>query len=84
MTVRELLELLGKLDPEALVVLAADEEGNGFAPLAAAEAVAYHTDEEEVRLRGPLTDELQGQGYGEEDVIDAPGNGWVWAVALWP
>lgn len=33
MTVRELIHLLGTLDPNALVVLSSDAEGNEFLPL---------------------------------------------------
>lgn len=33
MKVKELIELLKKLDPESMVLLSSDEEGNNFSPM---------------------------------------------------
>ncbi|KKK62240.1 hypothetical protein LCGC14_3006330 [marine sediment metagenome] len=77
MTVAELIKRLQEMEPESLVVMATDEEGNGFAPLGEIELGAY--EDGEIKL-AELTDELRKQGYGEEDVsVDG-----VRAVVLWP
>jgi len=41
MKVSELIEQLQKLNPDALVVLQKDSEGNGYSPLAGAEGAIY-------------------------------------------
>ena len=40
MTVRELIEALRAVDPDLLVVLQEDAEGNGYSPLSGAEPAA--------------------------------------------
>ena len=76
MNVRELIELLQKEDGERLVVLAIDEEGNGFRPLADVATAAYRDGETGIE---ELTDEFREQGFSEEDVMRG-----IPAVVLWP
>ena len=78
MTVRELIALLGTHDPDRLVVLSRDAEGNGYEPLRIVATAAYDEAEREIGLE-VLTDDDRAAGYGEEDV----GRG-VPAVVLWP
>jgi hypothetical protein len=83
MNVKELIELLQKENPEELVILQKDGEGNGYSPLCAVETCAYTADSTwsgEVGFR-ELTDELRAGGYSEEDV---GGSDAVHAVVLCP
>lgn len=45
MTARDLKRLLVDVDDEAIVILASDEEGNNFYPLAEAAVDEYSTDD---------------------------------------
>ena len=86
MTVRELIAALQACDPDYLVVMSCDGEGNGVSPLSetAGENNVYVPDSTwsgEVRIHH-LTDELREQGYGTEDVSDDPLG--QRAVVLWP
>jgi len=82
MNVKQLITLLKTCDQNALVILAKDEEGNGFSPLAGVDDTANYVSDStyagEIGLR-ELTPELIEQGYGEDDVV-----GGVKAVVLWP
>lgn len=81
MTVADLLAYLQTQPPEALVVLAQDEEGNGYSPLASAWAGAYAaatTWSGEMGLAA-LTPEDLLSGATEEDVVQG-----VPAVCLVP
>lgn len=72
MTVRELIELLKNEDPDRLVIMAKDSEGNSYSPLADMWSGAYVADTTwsgEVGL-DELTEELRAQGYDEEDVSE--------------
>lgn len=79
MTVKELIERLQKEDPDRVVVLSTDEEGNRFHLIHDVQAAAYCQGE-----TGPeeMTDELREQGYGEEDLLQ--GEDVQKAVVLWP
>lgn len=78
MTVSELLEGLKGVDPNTLVVLSRDEEGNGFSELADINPDYYYKDGD---IGYPkLTDELRDEGYSEEDVM----HGGKPAIVLWP
>ena len=81
MKVRELIELLQQVDPERVVVLSRDSEGNGYAVLSAVETMAFLPDGSygEVYLE-ELTPELEAQGYSEEDVREDGEP----ALVLWP
>jgi len=76
MKVKELKALLEEEDPERVVVLSQDAEGNGFSLLSAVEHYAF--DGEDIGLE-VLTPELMEQGYSEEDVMKAQP-----ALVLWP
>ncbi len=70
MKVKELIKLLESVDPDRLVILQKDGEGNGFSPLCDVYTGAYTLETSysgEVYLE-ELTDELREQGFGEEDV----------------
>lgn len=77
MTVKELVEYLNQLNPDAIVVVSKDAEGNGFSPL---DAFSY----------GEYTAESTWSGYqvdfsciGDED-YQQPGDSVVDSVCLWP
>jgi hypothetical protein len=80
MTVRELIKILSEADPEKLVVVSRDAEGNGYCPLGnvSVENDVFDEDEGEIYLE-ELTPELVSEGYTDEDV----GEGRRCAV-LWP
>jgi hypothetical protein len=82
MVVRELIEQLQKEDPERLVVMSKDSEGNSFSPLYQYTTDAYRA---ETTWRGEigleeLTEEAKKSGYTEEDVIEDGQK----ALVLWP
>lgn len=71
MTVKELIEHLEKQDPDQLVVMAKDGEGNDYSPLADFWSGSY---EAETTWHGTvglfeLTMELREQGYSKEDIL---------------
>jgi hypothetical protein len=68
MIVRELIAKLKRLDPNSLVVLAADAEGNGFKPLAGE------------RIEEGFFDAVTLGG----DVWQAPAPGTKSCIVLWP
>jgi hypothetical protein len=78
--VKDVIEQLQQCDPEAVVVMSSDEEGNSFGPLRdiGTNNVFY----DHYVYVHHLTDELREHGYTEEDLSpypDAPQ-----AVVLWP
>lgn len=79
MKVKELLKLLKNANPDALVVLSRDSEGNGYSEMGGY-SDEYNFDEEnaEIGLK-KLTPALKKQGYSEEDLKDGTD-----AVVLWP
>lgn len=70
MTVKELIAKLQQVEPDRIVILQKDAEGNGYSPLEGADdnavwqAIKYGRGE--VRMQ-TLTDKLRRQGYSEED-----------------
>lgn len=82
MKVKELKELLGKIDDNCVVIMSKDAEGNNFSPLAELEDshcyLADSTWSGEIGLK-ILTPELMKEGFSEEDVIDGEP-----ALVLWP
>lgn len=78
MKVKELIKVLVGLDPNLLVVMSRDAEGNGYGVLRGV-GVGMNFEDGEVFFT-ELTDELIEQGYGEEDVQE----GGTPAVVLWP
>ena len=79
MNVGELIEELQKLPKETVVVIARDEEGNGFCELGTIDDNACYLDGE-VRMR-ELTDDAKRQGFTEEDL---GGPEFEPCVTLWP
>ena len=73
MKVKELITELEKLDPELLVVMSKDGEGNSYSPLAGMYDNSLYVEDlpwcGEVWIH-KLTDELKNGGYTEEDVAD--------------
>ena len=80
MKVKELLSVLKDADPEALVILSSDAEGNQYhEAYSFSHLYNFAPGHDYIGLR-KLTKELQIQGYGEEDVLlDG-----VPCVVLWP
>jgi hypothetical protein len=78
MTVKELIKELQQIDPERLVVVASDPEGNSFDTLESWSTAAYDKEAREVGLE-KLTEEDIKAGYGEEDVKDG-----VPCIVIWP
>jgi hypothetical protein len=74
MTVQELMNRLTKCDPNDLVVMARDSEGNGYSPLGGIDTSSAYESETTwcgyIRLR-ELTHELIDAGYSEEDVASS-------------
>lgn len=78
MKVKELLELLKDLDPETIVILAKDGEGNGFSPC------ADHSDQYRYEAESTWSGELVSDPEESDD--DGPER-WDQAVpciVLWP
>lgn len=71
MKVKDLIKELSALDPNALVILQKDSEGNGFSPLEGVDENALYDAENswsgDVGFE-VLTDELRKQGYSDEDL----------------
>lgn len=63
-TIRELIEELKGLDPDLIVVVASDEEGNGYSPLDEAFSLGVYYDD------GPLEGEFRSAGDDEDEEID--------------
>lgn len=85
MTVRELIELLSKCNPDDIVILSKDAEGNGFSPLSNIEEEMYTPDTSysgEISLRA-LTPELEERGFTEDEVGNSK-NGAINCVTLYP
>lgn len=84
MTVRELIEELQKMDPERIVILQKDAEGNGYSPCDGVDDnAAYEPDSTwsgDVK-RQTLDDDDRKAGFGEEDLA---GEGAQPCVVLWP
>ena len=78
MTVAQLIAILKRHDGNRIVVLSADEEGNGFKPLGAIDAMVYN-DEDDAVGYSEITPQLSEAGYGFDDLIEGEP-----AVILWP
>lgn len=82
MKVKELIEQLKECDPDSIVIMSEDGEGNGFSPLSeiddSSNYLADSTWSGEVGLR-ELTPDLEVRGYSEEDILDGEK-----CVVLWP
>lgn len=81
MKVKDLIEKLKEHDPEAMVALSKDAEGNGYSPLADIEAAGYSKDDHFSGLTyNKLTPELEKMGFSEEDIDEDAED----CVFLWP
>lgn len=67
MTVKQLKKELATIPEDYLVILSADEEGNGYMPLRELNVANYKNGE--IGL-SELTEELRNSGLSEEDVLD--------------
>lgn len=81
MKVKELIELLQREDPERLVIVSRDAEGNGFSTLSCVERSRFDTKGRQSGI-DVLTPELAKRGYGPEDLLEGPNV--VRSVTLWP
>ena len=87
MKVRELIEALNECDPEALVVLSSDGEGNRFSPVDGYDDRQVYIPETTwsgSTKFAELTPELEKAGYDEEDCVDEDETDAVPCVILWP
>jgi hypothetical protein len=71
MTVHELIEALSKEDPNRLVVMQSDAEGNGYSPLADFWTGSYQAETTWSGEAGleKLTESQIKAGYTEEDIL---------------
>lgn len=71
MTVGELIAKLKEIDPNRIVIMAKDAEGNGYSPLSDFWIGAYRAETTWMGDVGSeeLTEEMRQSGYTEEDVI---------------
>jgi hypothetical protein len=79
MKVKKLIKLLQKFDPDSIVIMQGDPEGNGYAPLSDAEGNGSWNKKDREYGYATLTKELEERGYSEEDCIAGEP-----AVVLWP
>ncbi len=72
MTVQELIAELQQMDPERLIVMAKDAEGNGYSPLSSMWEGGYAAESTYSGEAGleELTEEDKKDGYVQEDVVD--------------
>jgi hypothetical protein len=80
MKIKELIKELSKLDPELLVVLSKDSEGNGYGECCDI-SKNYSFDGDEIKIT-KMTADLVDQGFGEDDLAD--GDEYIPCVVLWP
>ncbi len=78
MKVKKLRKLLRSADPNAIVVLSIDPEGNGYSPLDLGTGGMRYEDHEIGYEE--LTDDLKGKGYSTDDVM----TGGKPCFVLWP
>jgi hypothetical protein len=76
-TVAELIKALRQMEPDLIVVLSRDPEGNGFSVLRTAALDVYKDGQLGIE---ELTPALRKLGYTDEDVL----KGGQKAVVLWP
>lgn len=71
MTVRELIEQLSSVEPDRIVVMSKDAEGNGYSPLADWWGGSYKAETTWYGEAGleSLTPEMEAKGYGDGDVV---------------
>lgn len=77
MKVKDLIKYLELANPNDIVVLSSDSEGNSYSVLGGW-SDEYNFKDGEIGLR-KLTKEMEDQGYSEEDVMKGKP-----AIVLWP
>jgi hypothetical protein len=77
MLVKDLIKELQKLEPDRLVILSSDEEGNSFSPASEDYSLGNYADREFGLEK--LTEENKKLGFTDEDIL--PGQK---AVCLYP
>lgn len=85
MKVSDLITQLQECDPEAIVVLSSDPEGNSYSPVHALDdSQVYVPDGVRGELKFAEPDaSLEKLGYGEEDCVEE-GDRYNPCVVLWP
>ncbi len=75
LTVGSLINILEKFDPERVVIIAKDAEGNDFSPLSEITMAAYLPQTTHWGTIGleELTGDLEDLGYSEDDVVQKGG-----------
>lgn len=68
MNVRQLIKKLQKEDPERLVILASDAEGNSYDTLHDVYTAAWNKQDREIGLEKITAKDLEN-GYTEEDIV---------------
>lgn len=68
MNIGELIKILQDYDPDRIVVLQKDSEGNGHSPLRTFYEAAYSAQTGEVGLE-ELTEDFKDEGYTQADVV---------------
>lgn len=77
--VKDLMVQLAKLDPDAVVIMQRDPEGNGYAPCSGAEGNGAWDDNEDEYGYASLTDKLRKDGFSDDDIVLGHP-----AVVIWP
>jgi len=77
MTAKELREQLANVGDDVIIVLSSDSDGNGFSEVSSCESMVYK--DGEIGF-SELTDDLEEDGYGEEDILEDGEE----CVVLWP
>jgi len=82
MTVGELIDRLATINPDRIVVMSKDGEGNSKSPLDDMEECTYVAETTWCGETSPeeLTPALEGQGFSEDDIL----KGGEPALCLWP
>ena len=81
MKVKKLIEILQDYNPDDLVILSIDEEGNAFNELRFIGEMRYSRDWKEAKYR-TLTPEMKERGYCEDDIYTEEQG--VNCIVLWP
>ncbi len=79
MIVSELIDILEAMNPDSIIVMSGDSEGNYYNELREIDDVVFDKREQEIGY-SELTEDLIKQGYTDEDLIEDG----VPAVCLWP
>jgi len=72
LTVESLIDILRQFNPERVVIIAKDPEGNEYSPLSEVTTAAYVPETSWYGVIGleELTEDFEGLGYTVEDVVD--------------